>query len=105
MELASDLPPIIGDRVQLQKVVMNLMSNGLHAMKDVDGMGELAIGSQRADNEHLQLWVSDTGVGLPLQQADQILRLLYHQTGRNRPGTSDQPIHRGVARRPLVGCR
>jgi NO-binding membrane sensor protein with MHYT domain len=72
MELAADLPQVRGDRVQLQQVMMNLISNSIDAMKDVDGTRELAIESQRAGSEHLMVSVSDTGVGLPPQLADQI---------------------------------
>jgi NO-binding membrane sensor protein with MHYT domain len=71
-ELAIGLPRIMGDRVQLQQVVMNLMSNGIDAMKDMAGPRELAITSQRADGEQLMVSVSDTGVGLPPQQAEEI---------------------------------
>jgi signal transduction histidine kinase len=70
-ELAADLPQVMGDRVQLQQVMMNLVSNSIDAMKDLDGSRELAIKSQRTENEQLMVSVSDTGVGLP-QQADQI---------------------------------
>jgi len=69
-----DLPPLVADRVQLQQVVMNLVINSIDAMKDVDGRRELAINSQRAENEELTVSVSDTGVGLPPQQADKILK-------------------------------
>jgi Histidine kinase-, DNA gyrase B-, and HSP90-like ATPase len=62
----------MGDRVQLQQVMMNLMINGMDAMKNVDGRRELTIKSQRAGNEQLPVSVSDTGVGLPPQQIDQI---------------------------------
>ncbi len=48
-ELAEDLPQITGDRVQLQQVLMNLMINGIDAMKDADGTRELAINSQRGE--------------------------------------------------------
>src|SRR5438046_6324888 len=71
-ELAADLPQVMGDRVQLQQVMMNLITNSIDAMKDVDGTRELAIKSQRAEHEQLMVRVSDTGVGLPPQQADQI---------------------------------
>jgi signal transduction histidine kinase len=71
-ELAADLSQITGDRVQLQQVLMNLMINGIDAMKDADGARELAIKSQRAEGEQLLVSVSDIGVGLPPQQADQI---------------------------------
>jgi NO-binding membrane sensor protein with MHYT domain/two-component sensor histidine kinase len=84
-ELAADLPPVMGDRVQLQQVMMNLITNSIDAMKDVDGTRELAIKSQRAEHEQLMVCVSDTGVGLPPQQADQIFSAFFttkpHGTG------------------------
>src|SRR5579864_6674463 len=84
-ELAEDLPQIMGDRVQLQQVIMNLIMNSIDAMKDVDGTRELTIKSQRAENEQLLVSVSDTGVGLPPQQADQIFNAFFttkpHGTG------------------------
>src|SRR5258706_197908 len=76
-ELAAELPEVMGDRVQLQQVLMNLMINGIDAMKDADGTRELAIKSQRAENEQLLISVSDTGVGLPPQQADQIFNAFF----------------------------
>jgi len=72
-ELAADLPQIIGDRVQLQQVAMNLIVNSLEAMKDVEGIRELAIKSQLGENEQLLVTVSDTGMGFPPQFAEQIL--------------------------------
>jgi NO-binding membrane sensor protein with MHYT domain len=84
-ELAADLPHVRADRVQLQQVMMNLITNGIDAMKDVDGPRELAIKSQRLEREQLMVRVSDTGVGLPPQQADQIFRPFFttkpHGTG------------------------
>jgi C4-dicarboxylate-specific signal transduction histidine kinase len=84
-ELATDLPQVMGDRVQLQQVMMNLMINGIDAMKDADGTRELAIKSQRAENEQVLISVSDTGVGLPQQQADQMFDAFFttkpHGTG------------------------
>jgi C4-dicarboxylate-specific signal transduction histidine kinase len=76
-ELAADLPQVMGDRVQLQQVMMNLITNSIDAMKDVDGTRELAIKSQRAEHEQLTVCVSDTGVGLPPQQADQIFHAFF----------------------------
>jgi len=71
--------------VQLQQVMMNLISNSIDAMKDLDGSRELAIKSQRAKNEYVMVSVSDTGVGLPGQQADQIFNAFFttksHGTG------------------------
>jgi PAS domain S-box-containing protein len=84
-ELAADLPQVMGDRVQLQQVMMNLMLNSIDAVKEVDGKRELIINSQRAENEQLMVSVSDTGVGLPPQQADQIFNAFFttklHGTG------------------------
>jgi len=71
--------------VQLQQVLMNLMINAIDAMKDGDGTRELAVKSQRAENEQLMVSISDTGVGLPPQQADQIFNAFFttkpHGTG------------------------
>jgi PAS domain S-box-containing protein len=76
-ELPADLPQVLGDRVQLQQVMMNLMINGIDAMKNVKWTRELAIKSQRAQNEQLLVSVSDTGVGLPPQHADEIFNAFF----------------------------
>ena len=75
-ELASDLPQVLGDRVQLQQVLMNLLLNGMDAMKDVDTTRELIINSQPVKNEQVIVSVSDTGVGLPAQ-AEQIFNAFF----------------------------
>jgi len=84
-DLSEDLPLIMGDRVQLQQVTMNLIVNSIDAMKDVKGTREIAITSQPAENEQLQVSVSDTGIGLPPQRADQIFDAFFttkpHGTG------------------------
>jgi C4-dicarboxylate-specific signal transduction histidine kinase len=76
-ELSEDLPQIMGDRVQLQQVLMNLMINSIEAMKDVDGPRELSIKSQSAEDGQLMVSVSDTGVGFPPPQADQIFDAFF----------------------------
>jgi signal transduction histidine kinase len=84
-ELAADLPQIVGDRVQLQQVAMNLIVNSIEAMKDVDGIREMVIKSQRAENEQILVSVSDTGIGFPPQLAEQIFDPFFttkpHGTG------------------------
>ena len=84
-DLAADHPHVMGDRVQLQQVLMNLMLNSIDAMRDVDGTRELTIRSQAAENGQIVVSVSDTGVGLPPQQADQIFNPFFttkpHGTG------------------------
>ena len=84
-ELAADLPQIVGDRVQLQQVAMNLIVNSIEAMKDMDGIREMVIRSQRAENAQMLVSISDTGVGIPPQLAEQIFDPFFttkaHGTG------------------------
>jgi C4-dicarboxylate-specific signal transduction histidine kinase len=84
-KLPADIPRVMGDRVQLQQVLMNLMMNSIDAMKDVEGTHELMIESQRSDDGQVLISVSDTGVGLPPQQADKIFNAFFttktHGTG------------------------
>ncbi|HXM36682.1 MAG TPA: ATP-binding protein [Pyrinomonadaceae bacterium] len=83
-DLAADLPQPLADRVQLQQVLMNLMLNGIDAMKEAEGARALSIKS-RQQNDQLLLCVSDTGVGLPQEQIDQIFNPFFttklHGTG------------------------
>jgi signal transduction histidine kinase len=75
----------MGDRVQLQQVLMNLVMNSIDAMEAVDGTRELAIKSQRSEDEQLLVSVTDTGAGLPPQQAEQVFNAFFttkpHGTG------------------------
>jgi PAS domain S-box-containing protein len=84
-KLAGDLPQVMGDRVQLQQVLMNLMMNSIDAMKVVDGTRDLTIQSQRGDDGGVLISVSDTGVGLPRQHADKLFNAFFstkpHGTG------------------------
>jgi signal transduction histidine kinase len=78
----------MADRVQLQQVFMNLMLNGIDAMKETSGGGELSIKSNANDNQ-LLISVSDTGVGFPPEQGDQIFSAFFttkeHGTGMGLP--------------------
>jgi signal transduction histidine kinase len=67
---------VIGDRVQLQQVMMNLIINGIDAMKDAAGPRELVITTQRTSPGQLRVSVSDTGIGLPVE-ADQIFNAFF----------------------------
>jgi PAS domain S-box-containing protein len=84
-KLAADQPLIVADRIQLQQVLMNLMINGIDAMKAVDGPRQLTLGTQNDSNEQLLVSVDDTGIGLPPNQAGQIFNAFFttkeHGTG------------------------
>jgi signal transduction histidine kinase len=75
-ELDPDLPEVMAERVQLQQVFMNLMLNGIDAMKETSGANELTIKSA-ADNAHLVISVSDTGAGLRPGHVDQIFNAFF----------------------------
>jgi signal transduction histidine kinase len=74
-ELSSDLPKVRADPVQLQQVCLNLMLNAIEAMKDTGG--ELTITSGRTHDAQLLFSVSDTGMGLPAELADQIFSAFF----------------------------
>ena len=84
-ELAADLPQIVGDRVQLQQVVMNLIVNSIEAMKEIAGIREIIIRSQRAENGEILVSVADTGAGISTQLAEHIFDPFFttklHGTG------------------------
>src|SRR6201987_4121645 len=66
-DLAEGLPTVMADRVQLQQVLLNLMLNGIEAMLDTSA--ELTITSKLADDGQVLISVTDTGVGLPTENA------------------------------------
>ena len=68
-ELAPNLPPVCANRVQLQQVLMNLMVNGIEAMKEKGG--ELVIRTEAVESG-LKVSVTDTGAGIPADQLEQI---------------------------------
>ena len=88
-ELAENLPPVMADRIQLQQVFMNLMVNGIEAMKDVSTTRELTIRAQQVKDSQLLISVSDTGIGLPPQLAEQVFSAFFttktHGTGMGLP--------------------
>jgi signal transduction histidine kinase len=74
-DLASELPTVTADRVQLQQVLMNLMLNGIEAMNDTGG--ELTIKTELGQDGQLLISVSDTGVGLPAEKTGQIFQAFF----------------------------
>jgi signal transduction histidine kinase len=78
MELATDLPPVLGDRVQLQQVILNLVMNGIEAMASVTGRPrELLICSRQHESDKALIAVRDSGVGLDGQDFERIFDAFY----------------------------
>jgi len=74
-DFTSGLPKVMADRVQLQQVLMNLILNSIEAMRGTSG--ELGIKSQLADDGQVLISVTDTGVGLPSENAEQIFNPFF----------------------------
>ncbi len=77
-ELASALPPVLGDRVQLQQVVINLVMNALEAMAPVtDRPRDLLIRSQRDDSNEVIVAVTDSGMGIDSENAERLFNAFF----------------------------
>jgi C4-dicarboxylate-specific signal transduction histidine kinase len=78
IELADDLPPVAGDRVQLQQVILNLLLNAADAMSDVeDRTRQVLIRTERDEGDRARLSVQDVGVGLDPQSMDKLFEAFY----------------------------
>jgi len=72
-DLAADFPPVLADRIQLQQVLLNLMLNGMEAMRAVtDRSRELIIRSRKEETDAIRVAVQDSGVGIDPQDLDRI---------------------------------
>ena len=76
-DIAADVPDVLADRVQVQQVFMNLILNAIEAMKDQGG--ELKISSRLNPEGQVLISISDTGVGLPTENSEQIFEA-FHTT-------------------------
>lgn len=77
-ELADDLPAVVGDRIQLQQVILNLLRNASDAMAGVnDRRRQLLIRTEREDGGCARVVVQDTGVGFDLQVRDKLFDAFY----------------------------
>jgi PAS domain S-box-containing protein len=77
-ELAENLPPVIGDRVQLQQVILNLLRNASDAMNTVnDRPRELLIKTVRDEGDRVRLSVIDAGVGFSPEAATKLFQAFY----------------------------
>jgi C4-dicarboxylate-specific signal transduction histidine kinase len=78
MELAIDLPQILGNRVQLQQVILNLVMNGIEAMSGVtDRSRELLIKSGQHESDKVLVAVQDSGIGIDSQNLEKIFDAFY----------------------------
>ena len=78
MELAADVPPVLGDRVQLQQVILNLVMNGVEAMASVaDRPRELLIRSRQHELDKVLVAVQDSGIGIDQQNLEKIFNAFY----------------------------
>ena len=77
-ELAPAPPMILGDRVQLQQVIINLVMNGIEAMQPVtDRPRELVIRSGQDETHRVLLSVTDCGVGISAENADRLFNAFF----------------------------
>ena len=77
-ELASELPFVLGDRVQLQQVILNLVMNGIEAMNPVkDRPREMLIRSSEHESDKVLVAVQDSGVGIDAQHLEKIFDTFY----------------------------
>jgi len=77
-ELAADLPPVTGDRIQLQQVILNLLRNGSDAMNTVhDRPRKLQIRTERDEGDRALLSVKDVGIGFDPQSMDKLFQAFY----------------------------
>jgi PAS domain S-box-containing protein len=93
-ELMEGLPKIEADRVALQQVLMNLMLNAIEAMKEMGTPGNLTITTQQDENRQILVSVSDTGMGLPPEQTEQIFNAFF--TSKPQGTGMGLPISRSI---------
>ncbi|MCY0855147.1 PAS domain S-box protein [Cupriavidus sp. D39] len=78
LKTADNLPPITGDKVQLQQVVLNLFLNAIEAMQGVDDRPrQILVEIERDDGDCVRLAVSDSGVGFEPERADELFDAFY----------------------------
>ena len=78
MQLGADLPPVLGDRVQLQQVMLNLVMNGIEAMSAVtDRPRELLVRSRQHESAKVLVAVQDSGIGIDRHNLEKIFNAFY----------------------------
>jgi PAS domain S-box-containing protein len=78
LDLSADDPPVLGDKVQLQQVLLNLIMNGIQAMATVsDRKRELTVSAGVAAPDHMEVTIEDTGPGLDPAIAQRIFEPFF----------------------------
>ena len=76
--LASNMPAVLADRIQIQQVVLNLVVNAIEAMSDNAALDRtLLVASQEDDSGCVLVAVHDTGAGLPVECNDRVFESFY----------------------------
>jgi len=77
-ELAKNLPPVLGDRVQLQQVILNLIMNGLEAISKIaQGERELLVSSSKDEANNVIVAVRDSGEGLDAANLERVFDAFF----------------------------
>jgi len=77
-QLAGELPPVLGDRVQLQQVILNLVMNGLEAMSSVAHRPrELLVCSRQDESDQVLVAVRDSGIGIDRENHEKVFTAFY----------------------------
>lgn len=78
VDMAARLPPVKGERIHLQQVVLNLLMNGMDAMEDqVAGARKLMVQARRHDEQHIEVMVTDSGAGIPADRLNSIFDAFF----------------------------
>jgi C4-dicarboxylate-specific signal transduction histidine kinase len=77
LDLAAGLPRVRGDRVQLQQVVLNLVLNGLEAMREVNGRDPALVIRTSGAGATVTVAIEDSGTGIEMQDVERIFQPLY----------------------------
>lgn len=77
VERSARLPSVMGDRIQLQQVLLNLITNAIEAMANVDGPRVLAVSSNGQDDGGVMISIADTGTGIGAQDVQRVFNPLF----------------------------
>ncbi|MGH6609162.1 MAG: sensor histidine kinase, partial [Burkholderiaceae bacterium] len=78
LDMPADMPRVLGDRVQLQQVLLNLILNGMDSLDGMEGTDRrIRVTVRRAPSQAVEICVSDTGRGIPADQIERIFDAFF----------------------------